>query len=259
MKRWKDSHGFALLLNLLLPGAGHFYWRDYVFGVFVFLILLMAAALFFVSFLVHIPTAGKAALFALPAIFYLFTFVDLARTVNKKKYQNRRTLTAAILFLIIAALFQVLAPITPLNFTLRNKPGVFRVGDNGLAPILRSGDFARSNPLAYRVNMFFLDQSIWIAVPDRGDIVRFLDRNQQERTGLVLGLSNEEVEIIDGQLRVRGFPQPFSAAGLSLRGDMPLTLVDSGSILVANFNLGAVDRAIQVPLDQLTGKVSKLF
>jgi len=260
MKRFKDSLGFGLLLNLLLPGAGHIFWRDYVFGLFVFLILLMAAALFFVSYIVTLPTAAKVALFILPAVFYLFTFVDLARSIRKDRKRTGRTLPAAAAFLLTALLFQIAAPITPVNFTLRNQPEIYRAEDNSLAPILRSGDLAWTNPLAYQVNLFFIDMPLWHQLPERGELVRFVDGNSVERTGLVLGLSDEEVEIVDGRLTVSGYPRLLNApGGLRLRGDMPLTLVDPASILVANLNLGAVDQTRQVPLDKLTGRVSPLF
>ena len=83
MKRFKDSISFAALLNLLLPGLGHSYWRDYTFGLFIFLILLVAATLFFVSFLVTLPVLVKIILFGLPTLFYIFSFLDLARTLRR--------------------------------------------------------------------------------------------------------------------------------------------------------------------------------
>ncbi|MCP4685947.1 MAG: hypothetical protein GY867_10965 [bacterium] len=260
MKRLKDSSGFGLLLNLLLPGAGHIYRREYAFGSFVFLILLLAAALFFASFLAPIPVPLGAALFALPVVFYLFTFVDLARTMKRNRDVAGRSSLVAASFLLATVVFQLAAPVTPVNFAARNTPEVYRTGDNRLAPMLRSGDFALTNPLAYRANLFFFDLPVWHELPNRGDLVRFVDRDSSVHTGLVLGLSDEEVEVIEGQLRANGFPVLLKTSGnLRLTGDMPLTLVEPSSILVASFNLGAVDRTRQVSLDNLTGRVSRLF
>lgn len=260
MERWKDSLSFGLLLNLLMPGSGHFFWRDYVFGLFIFLILLMAAVLFFVSYLTFVPTAAKAVLFVLPAVFYLFTFVDLTRSMKNKKQRTRRSPLVAILFLVVVTVFQLAAPVTPVNFVLRNMPELYRAGDNHLAPMLKSGDFAWTNPLAYKADVFFLDIPLWNQMPQRGDLVRFTGQDGSGRTGLVIGLSDEEVEIADGRLLVSGYPRPFDLPeGLRLHGDMPLTLVASSSILVANLNLGAIDQTAQVPLENLTGRVSRLF
>jgi len=260
MKRFKDSLGFGLLLNLLLPGAGHIFWKEYTFGVFIFLIMLMAAALFFVSYLVYIPIALKTALFVLPAVFYLFTFVDLARSIRKKRDHSRRTPMVAVVFLLVVVIFQVAAPITPVNFLWRNTPEIYRTGDNHLAPMLRSGDIAWTNSLAYQANLFFFDRPVWHELPERGDMVRFIDRDSSTQTGFVLGLSDEEVEVVDGRLLVGGFPRLLdSHGGLRLSGDMPLTLVAPNSILVISLNLGAIDRTRQVPLDNLKGRVSQLF
>lgn len=261
MKRFKDRSSFAFLLNLFCPGLGHLYWREYIFGIFIFLVTLLAAALFFFSILISLPTTLKVALFGLPLIFYLFTFVDLGRAVNRKKGISNRSITVAVIFVVVASSYQVLAPIAPINFLLRNRPEIFRMPDNSLSPYLARGDVAAATPLAYKANLFFLERPVWHHSPRRGDIVRATDlSNTFSHTGLVLGLPGEGVEIIDGQLYVNEFPQPpLMPGGRPFAGDMSLTIVDQESILIAELNLGVVNRTYQVPLEGITGQVHRLF
>jgi len=68
------SRFIPYLLHLLLPGLGHVLAKEYVFGLFVFLVTLLAVVLFFVSFLVAMPPLAEFVLLGLPVIFYVFTF-----------------------------------------------------------------------------------------------------------------------------------------------------------------------------------------
>jgi hypothetical protein len=86
---------FAWMLNLLLPGLGHFYWREYAFGLFVFLVMLLASVLYVASFFVPMPGAVTWLVLGLPIMFYGFTFVDLARTARLKRVSINRTTRAA--------------------------------------------------------------------------------------------------------------------------------------------------------------------
>ena len=70
MRSIRESVTFSSLLHLLLPGLGHVFWREYAFGLFVFLVMLIAAVLFFVSFLVTIPVLVKVLLLGLPLVFF---------------------------------------------------------------------------------------------------------------------------------------------------------------------------------------------
>ncbi len=261
MKRFRDSVGFACILNLLLPGLGHVYWREYIFGLFVFLVLLLASMLFFVSFLVALPDVAKLLLFALPLLFYLFSFVDLGKTVSRRGPRSRRGGTAVILMLVLAVGFQLLAPIAPLNFALRNRPEIHRLTDNGLNPLLRRGDLIVINSLAYCADLFFLDQPVWYDCPRLGEMICFhtTDSNTR-RVGLVVGEPGHEVQVVDGLLFVDGLPASADMpAGLTLRGDMPLTRVAYGSIMVVTLNLGALDEVYHVPIDETVGRVHRLL
>ncbi|MBU0982583.1 MAG: hypothetical protein KKA42_01845 [candidate division Zixibacteria bacterium] len=260
MKRFKDTFGFAVILNLLLPGLGHVFWRDYLFGVFVFLILLIAVALMFVSFLVSLPLTAKLVLFGLPVLFFAFTFVDLSKTVNRRFHNSRRSRTAAFAFLGSVLAFQLLVPFTPGNFLLRNRPELFRQPDHHLSPLHSKGDLLVTNRMAYTVDLFFAERPLLHDLPRVGEIVRFDDRQSVRRTGLVLGPPGSDVQMIDGQLVIDGSTvSPAVLESLNLNGDMPLTLVEQASILVVTLTLGAVDGVYQVPVDHLVGRVDQLF
>jgi len=106
MKRWQDRYSFAALLNLLLPGLGHCFWREYLFGVFIFLIMLITVLLFYVSMIISLPYGFKLVLFILPAIFYLFTFFDLKNVVNKKRKKPSSNQKYGIAILFLQLLFK---------------------------------------------------------------------------------------------------------------------------------------------------------
>lgn len=69
-----------MIFNAIIPGAGHIYWRETLFGMFVFLVMLIAAVLFFFSFLIDLSFMVRLVLFGLPAVFFLFSMVDLGRS-----------------------------------------------------------------------------------------------------------------------------------------------------------------------------------
>jgi len=260
MKRFSNRFGFAALLNILLPGAGHIFWRDYLFGIFVLSIALLAAALFFVCLVIALPTVVKIVLLGLPLVFWLFTFADLRRTMHRRALATSRSPNTATAYLLVALIFQAAAPVAPLNFGLRNRPHGFLASGSSLAPLLRDGDPALAAAFPYFVNVFFLERPIWHKLPSPGDLVRFSGDDGQVRIGVVLGREGERVSVVDGSVTGDGsFSFDKVGGRLRLQGNMPLTAVEPGSILVATLNLGAVDRAYQVPIGRLIGKVYRLF
>jgi hypothetical protein len=250
----------SLMMNLGLPGLGHLFCREYLFGIFIFLIMLITAVLFFVSFFLSLSFWPKAILLTLPTIFYVFTFVDLYRVVRLKQPVVQRSRGLMVVFLAVAMIFQLLAPITPLNFAIRNFPQIFVLGDGSLSPVHSRGDLLKASRLAYSVNIFFVKRPIFHALPHRYDLVRFMSVDGQPANGIVTGLPGESVQMVDGVLVVNGMPVLAEPApGLVLTGDWPLTNVDTYSILVATLHLGTVDAAFVVPLSDLVGKIDKAF
>ena len=260
MKRSSDSFSFAVLLNVLLPGAGHIFWRDYLFGVFTFLIALLAATLVFFAFLVPLPLGVKLVLFSLPAAFYLASFIDLYKTVQKKGRKSKRSGRTATIFLATAVVIQFAAPVAPGFMVITNRPTVQEVAGNNLAPLLRRGDRVLCVSAAYRIKAPFVPQPIWYNLPQLGETVSFVDYDGRLRIGLVVARTGEYAEIIDGELWINGevredaFPER-----LHVSGDMPLTVAEPGSILVATLKLGAFDEAFQVGGEHLMGRVYRLF
>lgn len=247
-----------MFLHLVLPGLGHFYVKEKIFGLFVLLISLIAAVLFSVTIIFPVPFWAKFLLIGLPVLFYLFTFVDLSRSFDRKRETILRSRRAAIIFAAIGLGYQLLAPIAPGNFLIRNSPSLFVQDDNSVAPVYSRGDLLKLNRLAYTANIFFFDSPYLHTFPDRYDIVGFVDEQGLSRTGIIIGLPGEEIEVLDGIVIVNGLPDyEASGSAVSLQGVAPLTNVDQFSIFVVTLNFGVVDRTYHVPFERLAGRVSK--
>jgi len=260
LKRAKGSVGFALVLHCLVPGLGHIFRRHYVFGLFIFLLMLLAVALFFIHFLLSIPTWVSIVLFSLPAVFYALSFVDLVRLVRSQGQTSSRGTFAAALFLTLAIGYQALSPTAPMNFLVRNSPRFDLISDSSLAPLFHKGDLVVWNRMAYRASLFFLDRSVPYRLPECGDVIGFIDEMSIRRTGVMVGYPHDAVEIADGLLIINGFPaNDVLPAGIRLSGDMTLTRAGPTSILVATLSLGAVDRFHEVPVEGIVARVYRLF
>ena len=257
--RAKDSLPFAYLLNVVLPGLGHIFWRDILFGIFIYLIMFTAVALFFLSFFVNLGWGAKLALFGLPAIFYIFSFVDLTRTVKNNRTKVRLTARKAMVFLAIGIIHLVLAPNSPGNFLLRNFPTVYEA-DRAVLPEIHQGDVVLVNRLAYTADIFFFSYPVLHDMPGRFDIVRFRINDESKATGVVLALPTESIELLDGTLLVDGVPiMGRPANNISLTGDWPLTSANSQSILVATLRLNTIEKIYEVPIRDVLGTVSKIL
>jgi hypothetical protein len=258
-KQLSRSQPFAYAMHLLLPGMAHVLYREYLFGIFIFLIMQLGAILVVVSFLVQMPALAKWILLGLPVVFYAFSFFDLYRTIHQKRdriIRNRALLVGAVLFALV---FQTLAPIAPGNFLLRNRPEFFRGQSSDYSPIVTRGGLATANRLAYAVDIPLMNRPIFHSLPERFDVVRYVDDQGERRIGLVVGLPQEEVACSDGILSASGVITPLPRlGGGDLTGSWPLTMVDGYSILVANVKLGVVSAVSPVGLSELVGRVGRL-
>jgi len=98
------------------------------------------------------------------------------------------------------------------------------------------------------------------ALPEPGEIVRFVDTAGMRRVGLAVGVSGDQVEIADGILMVNGVPSILAEElGIAVSGRVELTFVDPGSIMIVMIRLGAIERVEQVPVSEIVGKVHKLL
>ena len=258
--QFRKSIPFGILLNIFLPGLGYVYWKDYMFGIFVFLVMLIAAALFFVSFLVKLPTAVYWILLGLPFVFFVFTFFDIAKVIRKRRGGFTISTTRWSVFLMVGLAYQLFAPIAPVNFGIRNRPSIYKVANNQLYPLYKNGQYVRSSHLAYSADLFFLKQPLYYRLPERFDVVSFTDTTGMSRFGVVIGLPGEEVQVAEGVVVVNGYPQVEPpGSGILVGGDLPLTSVERYSILVATLYFGKVDKAYDVSLDGDIGKVGPLL
>lgn len=254
----KNSLWFAYLLNIVTPGLGHAYYREILFGIFIFLIMLTASALFFLSFFVPLPVMAKLALFGLPSIFFIFSFVDLRRSVRTRREKNPPTARRAMFFLALGCLYLFAAPSSPGNFLLRNAPDFFTT-DNSIVPLQKAGHLAFANRLSYTANIFFVDQPVVHNLPERFDIVRFHDQSA-ERTGVIVAFPGEALEIAEGTMYIDGVPLMGSNPVLSkLAGDWPLTSTPGRSMLVATLHLGQVSQVYTVLWIDIVGKAVVLL
>jgi hypothetical protein len=260
LERFKNTYGFGLVLSLMVPGAGHLLWRDYLFGIFVFLVMLTAVVLFFFSFLVELPVAMKAILFGLPTLFYVFTFVDLWRTVKRKAAGPSPSATVAWGFVVSALVVALALPLSPWNFALRNRPLIEVADGDELTPVISDGDICLIDRLAYHVDLFFLDQTLGRRLPGRWETVRLRDTGGAGTLGLVLAYGGEEVAFFNDSLFVDGYPLPdYEMAPFVTGGHLPLTRVEMGNILVATIDRGTLKEARQVSNQDVVGRVYRLF
>lgn len=258
--QFNRSTWFAVALHLLVPGLGHIYWREYLFGAFTLLITLIGVMVVVVSLFVDIGSIARIVLLALPLLFYLFTFMDLVRTVRLRRIKTPILPSRAWIVLSIGVLYQLAAPTAVVNFGIVNHPEIFVMEDNSLNPLYSTGDLLKANRLAYTTRTYLLSKPIWHSIPERYDVVRFAIDSVRYRTGLVIGLPDEMVEIVDGVPVVNGYPELAEVpGGLYMSGDWPLTSADGYSILIATLNLGSIDKVHRVHLTAVMGKVSRLF
>lgn len=250
----------GLLLNLLLPGAGHVYFREAIFGIFAMLVWLIAAALFYLSFVIELNYWAKLILFGLPLVFYFFTFFDLIQSRNRKKNFQPRGVAFTVIIFTAALFYQIFAPVAPLNFLMANGPRPFVVNDHRLSPLYLQGTLLTASPMAYRIEIVGFDKPIFHHLPKRYDIVRYTAENGSKENAVVLGLPQEELEIIEGTVIINGIPDIEGwIGGLSFNGSWPPETAGSQELLVGTFNLGSIDKVIRIPLTKLIGKVESVF
>ena len=254
-----DSPWSALALNLIMPGLGHALWREYMFGVFVFLVCILAVIIAVISYFLPLSDIALIVLLGLPIVFYLFTFFDLHRTIIRLKARGSIPRNRLVVFLIVGLIYLTLSPTSPGNFLLRNRPELFRIQDNSLSPLLARGDLAMNTNLDYTVNVAFVDSPFFHSLPSRFDIVRYSDNSGKLRLGLVVGLPNEEIAFVSGQLYSNRTPLVEDLSPVPIMGDWPLTYAGGMSILIAEITLGTIQDVVEIPLQQVTGKVSKVF
>ncbi len=251
---------YGLLLNLLFPGLGHIYFREYMFGIFVLLVWLIASVLFYVSYLVELPILAKIVLFGLPLVFYFFTFLDLSKSIAGKAKVKSKVGNYAGIVLVVSFLYQIFSPTAPINFWIHNGPRIFELENNRLSPLYQQGTLMKSSSLDYSINIVGFTMPFLHHVPDRYDIVRCKLSSGRITNAVVLGLPGEKIELIEGTVIIDGMPE-FEGwiGGLTLIGEVPPTMVGQFSILVAELSLGAIDKVYEISLSDVQGKVEKLF
>jgi hypothetical protein len=260
ISNYANSKWFAFLLNLMLPGAGHFFYREYIFGVFIWLIWLIAAGLFYLSFLIELNFLAKVLLFSLPLVFYFFTFFDLASSIKRKKTHKLRNFSFSVSIFAVSFVYQVFAPTAPLNFMIANGPVPFVLNDNRLAPIHSKGTLMKASRLAYKADIIGFSKPIFHHFPERYDIVRYQSENGSLKNAVAIGLPQEVIEIVEGTVIINGLPD-FEGwiGGVSFTGNYPPETVTENSLLVATLKLGSIDELFQIHLQNVVGKVEPVF
>ena len=266
--KFAGSLWYGLLLNVLFPGLGHIYFRDYLFGIFVLLVWIIASVLFYLSYMVELPFLAKAVLLGLPLVFYISTFFDLsnsfAKNVKVKPKSKPRVRpnseTYAGIVLAVALLYQLFSPTAPTNFWIHNGPRIFELADNRLSPLYQQGTLMKLSSLEYSINIVGFEMPRFHHLPKRYDIVRCQLPSSRITNAVVLGLPGEGIEVIEGRVIIDGMPE-FGGwiGGLTFTGEVPPVLVGQLSILVAELSLGAIDKVYEISLSDVKGKVEKLF
>ncbi|MBU8934294.1 MAG: hypothetical protein KOO62_09835 [candidate division Zixibacteria bacterium] len=256
----RDSVPIAILMHLLIPGLGHIYWKEYLFGLFIFLITLTASVLFVVSLFIAIPVPARLVIYGLPVLFYIFSFVDLFRSVRTAAGKVRHTQRRAIVCLTVGFIFQLFWPLAPANLAVRNFPDIFIQNSGNLSPFHLEGDFLKASSLSYFFSVWVVDKRIIHSLPERFDLVRFHDETGTKQCGWVVGFPAEVVELADGILIVDNTPIISMGSNVpALPGDWPLVSVGGYNILIVTMNLGTVERFHEIDLGRIVGKVGKVF
>ncbi len=260
MHRSTNPLWLSLILQILMPGLGHAYWKEYAFGLFVFLVMLLTSAIFFVSLLIPLSSLAKFALLGLPLVFYLFAFFDLAKSVRMRRSSIKHTTRIAIICLVVGLVYQIASPSAPGNFIIRNHPSVSRVGGSQLAPFLRSEEWFWVNRAAYAADVFFLNRPLLHKLPEFTDLIAYHETDGVTRYGMVMGGLSESIEVSAGILYLNGSPiNDLLPKGLLLAQDWPLTTSDETSILVATLSAGAIAAFQSVSLADIDGQVHRLM
>lgn len=255
----ETSPATAVLLHLLTPGLGHILWREFSFGIFVFLIVLLGAILFVAALLVTLPPAVEIIMFSLVAVFYLFTFLDLIRTWKRVRATSVPSRTRLIVLGLVGLGFQAFFPLSPTNFAVLNAPQYDRMETNQYAPIVRKDDLIKTSRFAYWVSFFGVSGPILHNTPDRLDLVRYRT-DQHGGIGVVLSLPGESVEVVNGTVLINDMPLVSSRArSLVYSGEWPLTRTGDYSMLIAEVNLGRILRLHEVEILGIRGKVTTVF
>jgi Ca2+/Na+ antiporter len=245
----------AYLLQLLLPGLGHIIAREYLFGLFVLLVMLLASVLAVAVFFVEISRWGAVLLMAVPVLFYIFTFADLKKHVSKTDNYKISKLKG-YLFLGIGIGYQLFAPSSPLNVLWHNHPTLVVADESYAPPTIRKDDWLLVNRAEYILELAYLSQPLIHKVPERYEFVYFASNRERREIGLVLGFAREQIEISDSLLMVDGIPDfDIPPRGVALTGEWPLTFVDDGSMLIATLHFGRIDRLEMVSATHLIGRI----
>ena len=232
---------------------------EYAFGLFVFLVMLLATSLVFVSLLVDIPGLALLLLLGLPLLFYMFSFVDLARSIGAKRGLVARSQLTALIFVGLAVAYQLFSPNAPTSFCIMNRPEIF-VANTSIEPEFQEGDLLAANKLSYVIEFSFLNFPIIHRLPLHYEAVRFIDSDGNRLTGVVIGQPGQLIEIVDGDLLVDGVPKyQGDQMSRSLVGNWPLTAADANSILIATLSLGRIENVHQVRLGSIVGRVERIL
>lgn len=250
---------YSWLLSVILPGLGHILWGEYLFGMFVFLIMLLAIGMGYVGVWTGASSLYYWGLIVLPSLFFIFSLVDLRRAIVKRRGRHNPSTGRACFLLALSLAIQLLVPGSPARFMIDNRPTIFQAEQNDLSPLINRGDLLKANPMAYYVRLFFYDRPVYHSLPNRFDLVRFEALDQRLISGLVIGLPEEQVEVVDGRLIIDGGQPLVDRSPISLSGDSPLTSSEPYSILVAEFYMGRIKMVHQVSLLELVGKISPLL
>lgn len=260
IRRVFNSIPYAIFLGLVCPGLGHTMWGEWVFGLFVFLVILITSALVYLSFIVTIPNTVLIPLIVLPLLFYLFSLVDLARSIRSRAPKPHQSSVKGLVFLVLALAYQTAAPSAPGNFLIRNRPVLFRMQTTQFQPDFTRGELVKASSMTYYVNLFLIKAPVFHDLPDYFDVVRYHLPAGERAVGLVVGLPGDQVEMYDGLLYVNGdVVPPVSDLSKSLSGEMPLTRVAENSILVGDLSVGRIVQTHQVRLTALLGRVERIF
>lgn len=130
----------------------------------------------------------------------------------------------------------------------------FRIPSGSMEPNLYAGDFILTSKYSYGLRLPVLGTVIVpVGTPQRGDVVvfRYPLNKKLNYIKRIVGLPGDQIEIVDGHLRINGEEQPVADLTPSTRKDSRL------ETLIGTEQLGASQHRLQFyPHHSLTGRQS---
>lgn len=178
----------AFLLSLLFPGLGQVYNGQLKKALFFFGLLLLFPLLFGLTGATTF-FYGLLSVFAIEIVLRIYIIIDGVKNAKRKKDYVLKPYNTWYYHLLIAAGMLIVFSIYDVNNSLGIK--TFKIPSSSNNPTIQVGDWLVADMKAYRNSE-----------PDYGDIVVYTGPDEEFYVFRVVGLPNDDIELVDNIVRV---------------------------------------------------------